>query len=73
MQTLFNRPEIMHIHRFMEYLKASCLDLQFILPKKATAVKNIQKTVIFINNVSDICPLISIIVGYIKTFDYPNS
>lgn len=63
MQTSLDRPEIMQIYKFMEYAKASCLDLQFILPKKATAAKNIQKTIIFVNSVSDICPLIRIIVS----------
>lgn len=57
----------------MEHSKASCLDLQFILPKKATAAKNIQKTIIFVNSVSDICPLICIIVDWIKQLSYLDS
>lgn len=50
----------------MDHAKASCLDLQFILPKKAIAAKDIQKTIIFVNSVSDIRPLIRIIVGWMK-------
>lgn len=72
-QTLLDRPEIMQIHQFMEYPKFNCLDLQFILPKKATAAKDIKKTIIFVNNVSDICPLINIIVDWIKKLGYPDS
>lgn len=73
MQTSLDWSEIMQIHRFMEYAKASYLNLQFILLKKATTAKNIQKTIIFVNSVSDICPLIYIIVSCIKQLDYPNS
>lgn len=49
------------------------MDLQFILPKKATAAKDIQKTIIFVNSVSDICPLICIIVGWMQKLGYPDS
>lgn len=73
MQTSLDRPEIMQIHKFMEYTKANCLDLQFILAKKATAAKDIQKTIIFVNSVSDIRPLIRIIVSWKKKLGYPDS
>ena len=54
MQTSFNRPEIQQIHCFMQFSKSSCLDLQFILPQTAVSTKDIQKTIIFVNSVSDI-------------------
>lgn len=72
-QISMDRPKIMQIHRFMEYSNVSYLDLQFILPKKATAVKNIQKTIIFVNSVSDICPIICIIISWIQKLSYPDS
>ena len=61
MQTSLDRPEIMQIHRFMKHTKASCLDLQFILPKTAKEAKDIQKTIIFVNSVKEIRPLIEVI------------
>lgn len=70
MLTSLDRPEIMQVHRFMEHTKASCLDLQFILPETATRANDIQKTIIFVNNVTDIMPLISIIQGWMKKKGY---
>lgn len=70
MQTSLDWPEIMQIHRFMEYTKASCLDLQFILPKTVNKALNIQKTIIFVNPVSEIRPLINIIIGWMKKLKY---
>lgn len=61
MQTSLDRPKIMQIYRLMEHTKGSCLDLQFILPKTAKEAKDIQKTIIFVNNISDIRPIIAII------------
>ena len=61
MQTFLDRLEIMNIHRFIDYFKANYLDLQLFLPKSAQQVKNIQKTVIFINTVAEICHIIMII------------
>lgn len=62
----------MQIHQFTKYEKTSCLDIQFIFLKKVIIAKNIQKTIIFINNVSDIYFLISIIVGWMKKLVYLN-
>lgn len=72
MQTSLDRPKIIQIYQFMEHAKASYLDLQLILPKKSTTVKNIQKTIIFIHSVSDIHPIIYIIVGQMKKLGYPD-
>ena len=51
----------MQIHCFIEHTKGSCLDLQFILSKKAKEAKDIQKTIIFVNNISDLHLIITII------------
>lgn len=72
MQTSLDRPEIMQIHQFMEHPKASCLDLQFLLPPIAKEAKNIQKTVIFVNSVAEICPMIAIIRSWMKMMNYPD-
>lgn len=72
MQTSLDRPEIMQVHRFMKHTKSSCLDLQFVLPKVATKAKDIQKTVIFVNSVSEIRPKISILQGWMKLLGYPE-
>lgn len=61
MQTSLDRPKIMQIHRFMEHSKASCLDLQFVFPKKAKEARDIQKTIIFVNSVEEIRPMINIL------------
>ena len=63
---------MMQIQRFMEYAKASYLDLQFILPETVNEARNIQKTIIFVNSVSEICPLINIIVVWMKKLGYPD-
>lgn len=60
----------MQIHWFIEYIKASCLDLQFILSKIAIKARNIQKTIIFVNFVVEICLLINIIVSWMKKLGY---
>lgn len=49
------------------------MNLQFILPKKATAAKDIQKTIIFVNSVLNICPLIRIIISWMQKLGYPDS
>lgn len=72
MQTSLDRPEIQQIHQFMRHTRASCLDLQFILPPQALSAKDIQKTIIFVNSVSDICPMIEIIRGWMKQLGYPE-
>lgn len=55
----------MKIYYFIDHAKASFLDLQFVfsniyLNTATIEVKNIQKTIIFVNNVTDIKPMISI-------------
>lgn len=62
MQILLDRPEIQQIHRFMQYSKLSCLDLQFVFPPTASYANDIQKTIIFVNNVADIRPMIDIFI-----------
>lgn len=42
-QTFFDQPEIIQVYQFMQYLKFSCLDLQFVLPKVATKAKVFKK------------------------------
>lgn len=54
----------------MHFLKASCLDLQLLLPKGAQQAKNIQKTVIFVNTVAEICHIIIIIQNWMKKLGY---
>lgn len=71
MQTSLDRPEIMQMHRFIQHSKASCLDLQFILPKNTKQAKDIQKTIIFVNSVKEIRPLIQIIRAWMIKLDYP--
>ena len=61
----------MQIHRFMEYLKASCLDLQFILLPTATEAKDIQKTFIFINSTTDIFLMVAISQEWMKMKQFP--
>lgn len=72
MQTSLDRPEIMQIHRFMKHTKSSCLDLQFVLPKVAKEAKDIQKTVIFVNSVTKIRPIINIFQSWMKHLGYPE-
>lgn len=60
MQTLLDQPKILQIYCFMEYAKFSYLDLRFFLLKVATKASNIQKTIIFVNNISKIRPIIDI-------------
>lgn len=71
MQTSLDRPEIHQVHRFMRHLKAGCLDLHFILPPTATYARDIQKTIVFVNSVSDIRPMIDIISPWMKQLGYP--
>ena len=71
MQTSLDRPEIQQIHRFMQHAKSSCLDLQFVLPPIAKQASDIQKTIIFVNTVPDICLVIDIIRTWMKQLNYP--
>lgn len=73
MQTSLDHPEIMQIHCFIKHSKGSCLDFQFILPKIAKEARDIKKTVIFVNTISNIWPIISIIQAQIKQLGYPES
>ena len=72
MQTSLDRPEIMQVHQFMKHAKSSCLDLQFILPKIANKAKDIQKTVVFVNSLTEIRPMISILQSWMKYLGYPK-
>ena len=63
----------MQTYCFIEYSKDSCLDLQFILLKTAKKACNIQKTIIFINTISNIFQTISIIQAWIKQLGYHES
>lgn len=60
MQTPLDRPEIQQIYRFMASPKSSHLDLQCILPPGATQAKDIQKTLIFVNTVAEIRPILKL-------------
>ena len=73
MQTSLDQPEIMQLHRFMEHSKASCLDFQFILPKTAAQASDIQKTVIFVNSINEIWPMINVFVEWMRKLSYPDS
>lgn len=54
----------------MIYPKSSFLDLQFILSKIATQANAIQKTIIFINIVVEICPIIKVIQVWMILLGY---
>ena len=54
LQTSLDHLEIIQIYCFMDYSRSSGLDLQFVFLPKAKEAKNIQKTIIFVNSVSDI-------------------
>ncbi len=61
MQTSLDRLEINQIHRFMTGAKSIYLDLQCIFPQKAIQAKDIRKTLIFINTLFEIQPIIETI------------
>lgn len=61
MQMFFDCLEKERIHFFIVYPKSSFLDLQSILPKIATQTIAIQKIIIFVNTVLEICPIIGTI------------
>lgn len=54
MQTFLNQPEIQQIHYFMTGSKNSYKDLQVIFSCKTNQAKDIQKTIIFVNTISNI-------------------
>lgn len=56
----------------MEYTRSSCLDLQFVLPPEAKEAKDIQKTIIFVNSVSDIRNVINVSHACIRKLGYPE-
>lgn len=70
-QTSLDRSETMQIHRFMKQPRARGLDLQFVLPKTTIQAKDIQKTIIFVNSVTEIIPKINILQDWIKKNRYP--
>lgn len=72
LQTSLDHPEIMQIHCFMNHSRSSCLDLQFVLPPEAKEAKNMQKTIIFVNSVSDIRDVISIFHASMEKLGYPE-
>lgn len=72
MQSTLDRPRTMQIHRFMKHSKRSCLDLQFVLPSSASKAGDIQKTVIFVNTIQEIRPIITIIQGWMNNLGYPD-
>lgn len=77
MQTSLDRPETMQIYHFMEHLILSYLDLQFILPdawpetETAIQANDIQKTIVFVNCVTQIRPMIRIIQNWMIIKGYP--
>lgn len=71
MQTSLDRPEIQQIYRFMAYPKSSLHDLQFVLIAKARQVSDIQKTIIFVNTVSEIRSIIEMIQSWMVLLGYP--
>lgn len=73
MQTSLDWPEIQQIYCFMQYAKFSLLDLQFVLLPKAFYAKDIQKTLIFVNTVTEVIPLIEAIRKEMILLDYPKS
>ena len=70
MQTSLDWPEIMQIHRLIDHLKSSCLDLQFIFVPVAWKAGDIQKTIIFVNSVSEIHEVISVFHFWIDKLRY---
>lgn len=62
----------MQIHRFMEHPKETCLDLQFILPETASGAKDIQKTIIVVNSMHDIFPMLAIIRAWMIQKNFPD-
>ena len=56
----------------MGHQKESYLDLQFLLPPIAKKAKNIYKTVIFVNSVAEIRPIITNKKSWMKMLNYPD-
>lgn len=53
METSRDRPEIMQVHHLMEHARASCLDLQFILPETALQAKGAEEQERYLAKSSD--------------------
>lgn len=70
MQISLDWPEIQQFHHFIQSSKGSYLDLQFIFLLTANSAQDIQKTIIFVNIVLNIWPMIEIIQKWIKVLDY---
>lgn len=60
-QTSLNRPEIMQIYQFIKYPRSNCLNLQFIFSPVAKKAKDIKKTIVFVNSMTEIHEVIRII------------
>lgn len=56
----------------MQHAKSSLLDLQFVLPPKALHAKDIQKTLIFVNTVAEVLPLVEAIRKWMILLHYPE-
>lgn len=52
--------------------KSNFLDLQFVFPLITSHAKDIQKTIIFVNTVSEIRPIIDTIQAWMKQLGYPE-
>lgn len=58
------------MHWFMEHLKANCLDFQFISSSTVKKASLIKKTIIFLNSLAEIWPMIKIIQDWMKLLNY---
>ncbi len=56
----------------MQHPKSSCLDLQFVLLPIAKQTSEIQKTIIFVNTVPDICLVVDVIRAWMRKLNYPS-
>ncbi len=56
----------------MEHPRSCCLDLQTILLTQAKKASNIQKTIVFVNNVNEIYLIINIVHVWMKKLGYPG-
>lgn len=73
MQILLDRSKIQQIYWFMKYPKASYLNIQFILLPKVNNAKDMQKTIVFVNTIAKIYPIIEVIIVWIRQLSYFES
>lgn len=59
--------------RLMAHPSSSYLDLEFVLPRRAREAKDVQKTIISVNHVAEIPPIINIFREWFKRLRYPPS